>query len=280
MVVEEKKQSPIRILLKADLQYICNEVCTLSKEVGNFIRNEQKKITTSEIETKSQNSLVTYVDKTAEKTIVEKLRQLIPGCGFITEEETASHKNEDYIWIIDPLDGTTNFIHGIPCFCISIGLTFKNTLVLGVIYEVNMDECFYSWEGAKAYMNGKEISVSKTSTLQDSLVATGFPYYDYAHTEQYMNLFKHLMKNCRGLRRIGSAAVDLAYVACGRFDSFYEYSLNPWDVAAGAFLVQQAGGKVCDFNGNNNFLFGKEIIASSDNIQTEMLNTVKHFFQD
>ncbi len=262
-----------------DLQQICNDVCTLSKEVGSFIRAEQIKITSASIETKSENSLVTYVDKTAEKKIVEKLKELIPGCGFITEEETASHTNEDYIWIIDPLDGTTNFIHGIPCYCVSIGLMHKQKLVLGVIYEPNMDECFYSWEGANAFMNGKQIHVSKTTKLKNSLVATGFPYYDYEQSDEYIDLLKHLMKNCRGLRRIGSAAVDLAYVACGRFDSFYEYSLNPWDVAAGAFIVQQAGGKVTDFSGGNNFLFGKEIIASGNAVQNEMLKTIGQFFQ-
>jgi myo-inositol-1(or 4)-monophosphatase len=262
-----------------DLRKICFEVCELSKKVGEFIYGEQKNIRAETVEIKSVNSLVTYVDKTAEKKIVERLKELLPGCGFITEESTAGNKNEDYIWIVDPLDGTTNFIHGIPCYSVSIGLTYKGKLVLGVIYEINLKECFYSWEGGKAYLNENEIHVSKTSELKNSLLATGFPYYDYERTSEYMKLFQHLMKHSRGLRRLGSAAVDLAYVACGRFDSFYEYSLNPWDVAAGVFLVQQAGGKVCDFKGGDDYLFGKEIIACNNNSFEELKNTVTVFFK-
>lgn len=262
-----------------DLKNICNEVCSLAKSTGKFIAEEQKNIKPEIIETKSINSLVTYVDKTAEEQIVKKLKQLIPGSGFITEENTANNTSEEYNWIIDPLDGTTNFIHKLPCYSISIGLTHKQKLVLGVIYEINLNECFYSWEGAKAYLNGNEICVSPTKTMKDSLIATGFPYYDYAQMDEYLNLFRHLMKNSRGLRRLGSAAVDLAYVACGRFDSFYEYSLNPWDVAAGAFIVKQAGGKVSDFKKGGDYLFGKEIIAANSYTYNELADTIGAFFK-
>lgn len=259
-----------------NLEQVCNQVNSLAKNVGSFIKSQQ--ISSTDVETKSKNSLVTFVDKTAEKMLVEKLSELIPEAGFIAEEGTSTKKGEIYNWIIDPLDGTTNFIHGVPCFCVSIGLTRNNELILGVIYEINLDELFYAWEGSSAYMNGKEINVTSTKTLEDSLIATGFPYYNYDRQTEYMNLFQDLMKNTRGLRRLGSAAVDLAYVACGRFDAFYEYCLNPWDVAAGAFIVQQAGGKVVDFSGGENYLFGEEIIAVNNNISDEFLAKVKTYF--
>lgn len=259
-----------------NLETICKQVNQLSKEVGHFIKRQQ--ISVSDVETKSKNSLVTFVDKTAEKMLVEKLSELIPDAGFIAEEGTSEKVGDVYNWIIDPLDGTTNFIHGVPCYCISIGLTRNDELVLGVIYEINLDELFYAWEGSKSYLNGNEISVTKTEKLEDSLIATGFPYYDYERQKEYMDLFQNLMKNSRGLRRLGSAAVDLAYVACGRFDAFYEYSLNPWDVAAGAFIVQQAGGKVSDFSGGNNFLHGKEIVASNSNLFDSFVDKVDSYF--
>ena len=259
-----------------NLETICQQVNSIAKEVGVFIKKQQ--ISVTDVETKSKNSLVTFVDKTAEKKLVDELSKLIPEAGFIAEEGTSTKKGEVYNWIIDPLDGTTNFIHGVPCYCVSIGLTRNEELVLGVIYEINLDELFYAWEGSKAYMNSKEINVTPTLTLEDSLIATGFPYYNYDRQTEYMNLFQDLMKNTRGLRRLGSAAVDLAYVACGRFDAFYEYSLNPWDVAAGAFIVQQAGGKVSDFSGGNNYLFGEEIIAINPHINEEFLAKVKTYF--
>jgi myo-inositol-1(or 4)-monophosphatase len=260
------------------MQKLCQDVCELTKKVGFFIKEQRNSFTSNKIEVKGRNDFVSYVDKTAEEQLVAGLSILLPEAGFIAEEGTATRKGEEYNWIIDPLDGTTNFIHGVPCFAISIALMRKDMLVMGVIYEINLDECFYAWEGSKAYMNGNEIHVSENATLSSSLLATGFPYYDYQHLDAYMELFKYFMKNTRGLRRLGSAATDLAYVACGRFEGFYEYSLQPWDVAAGAFIVQRAGGKVTDFKGESNYVFGKEIIAGNSNSFDELLGAVKKFF--
>jgi myo-inositol-1(or 4)-monophosphatase len=265
--------------MNPDLQTLCQEVCSLSKEVGDFIRSERQKFSSDRVEIKGKNDFVSYVDKGSEKRLVEKLARLLPGSGFIAEEGTSTLKGDVYNWIIDPLDGTTNFIHGIPCFAISIALMRDKELVMGVIYEVNLDECFYAWEGSKAYMNGKEISVSATTKLSESLIATGFPYYDYSRMDEYLEVFRHFMKNTRGLRRLGSAATDLAYVACGRFEGFYEYSLQPWDVAAGAFLVQQAGGKVTDFSGGNNFIFGRELVACNSACFDEFLGSVNKYLK-
>ncbi|MAY83671.1 MAG: inositol monophosphatase [Flavobacteriales bacterium] len=233
------------------------------------------------MEEKSLNSLVSYVDKTAEQMIVETLSELLPEAGFIAEEGTSDKVGDQYNWIIDPLDGTTNFLHGLPVYAVSIALQFQDEdededgdIVLGVVYEVNRDECFYSWKGGKAFLNNEEISVSKESNVKDSLFATGFPYYDYERIDSYFEVLKHLAQNSRGVRRMGSAAVDLAYVACGRFGAFFEYSLHPWDVAAGAFIVQQAGGEVFDFKGGDNWLHGKEILATNGRLDAQMKDLV------
>lgn len=259
-----------------DLEALCDQVVSLSKEVGAFIRKERKN-TSIDIETKSLNSLVTYVDKESERRIVEKLKSLLPQSGFIAEEGTSKEKGATYNWIVDPLDGTTNFIHNIPCFSVSIALMRDSEIVLGVVYEINMDECFYSF-GSGSFLNGQKIMVSDTKQLKDTLLATGFPYYDYERVDPYLQVLKKFMNDTRGLRRMGSAAVDLVYVACGRFDGFYEYSLNPWDVAAGAFIVEQAGGSVSDFKNQKNYLFGKEIVATNRQIHSSMLSTIQSFF--
>ena len=257
------------------LEVLCQDVVELCREVGIFIKMEEEKVHRDDIETKSKNSLVSYVDKTAEEKLVADLAHFLPEAGFIAEEGTSNKVGDTYNWIIDPLDGTTNFLHGIPTYSVSVALKRNEEIVLGVVYEVNRDECFYAWEGESAYLNGDEIEVSKTPTLEDSLLATGFPYYDYKHLDNYFELLKELAKNTRGVRRIGSAAVDLVYMACGRFDAFFEYSLHAWDVAAGAFIVQQAGGMITDFKGGKNWLFGKEIVAVNPALQKEFMEQLQ-----
>lgn len=246
-----------------DLELICRETRKTAIEVGAFIKEQQNKISADVIENKGTHDFVTFVDKTAEAKIIESLKALIPDAGFIAEEGTETFIGQTYNWIIDPLDGTTNYIHGFSPFAVSIALKREDKIVLGVVYEISLNECFYSWEGASAYLNNKTISVSNAPTLESSLVGTGFPYCNFEHLNNYMNLLKYLCLNSQGVRRPGSAATDLAYLACGRFDAFYEYGLQAWDVAAGAFLVQQAGGHVSDFSGKNNYIFGQEIIASN-----------------
>ncbi len=257
---------------------ICEEVCLLAKEVGLFLKNEISRIKATDVESKGLHDFVTYVDKNSEKKIITKLSEILPKAGFIAEEKTVTNTSDKYNWIVDPLDGTTNFIHGVPCYSISIALMHENKVVLGVVYEINLDECFYAWENSKAFLNEKEIKVSDKNKISDALLATGFPYYDYSDLERYIELFIYFLKNSHGIRRLGSAAVDLAYVACGRFEGFFEYGLNPWDVAAGAFIVQQAGGNNYDFRGSDNFIFGKEIVASNSGIAEEFAGIVKSVF--
>lgn len=261
-----------------DLRSICTNVCELADTTGKFILSQRDQFRDGHIEIKGHNNFVSYVDKTSEEKIVNALQKLIPESGFIAEEGTSNKKGTTYNWIIDPLDGTTNFIHGIPCFSISIALMREDQLVLGVIHEPNLNECFHSFEGGKALMNKTEISVSKKSSLKDSLIATGFPYTDYSRMKEYMGVFNELMHKSHGVRRLGSAAVDLAYVACGRFELFYEYGLQPWDVAAGAFLIKQAGGEVTDFKGGSNYVFGEEIITSNKITHMEFLSLLNQHF--
>ncbi len=262
-----------------NLEKICLEVCELTRTVGTYIQEEAQSFSTDHVKEKGLHDLVSYVDQQAEKQLISKLGLLLPEAGFIAEENQGLKQNELYNWIIDPLDGTTNFIHGIPVYSISIALMRNNILVLGVVHEVNRDECFYSWEHAPAFCNGEKIQVSTTEKLSNSLIATGFPYHDYDKLEAYMAVLQHLMRQTRGIRRLGSAAVDLAYVACGRFEGFYEYGLNPWDVAAGAFIVQQAGGQMSDFKGGADFVFGREIIASNGHTHDEFSKILNHYFK-
>jgi myo-inositol-1(or 4)-monophosphatase len=254
-----------------ELQKITERVCELVIATGAYIRKERDNFLASKIETKSLNNFVTYVDKQSEELLISGLASIVPGTGFIAEESPLL-KTGELNWVIDPLDGTTNFIHGIPVFSISVALMEKEKVLAGVIYEINLDECFYTWKDSPSYLNGKIIKVSEAVNLGGCLLATGFPYYDFERLDAYLRVFRYFMETTHGIRRLGSAAADLAYVACGRFDGFYEYGLNPWDVAAGCLLVQNAGGKLCDFRMGNDYIFGKEIIATNSKVFESFTN--------
>lgn len=261
------------------LERICSEARQVIRHAVDFIRNERLNFDAGKVEFKGFNDLVSYVDKGSEKLLVEGLRPIIPEAGFITEENTLTITDRSWKWVIDPLDGTTNFVHGIPCFCVSVGLMFQEKVVMGIVHEVNLNECFYGWKGGGVFMNGEAIKVSSVVELKKSLLATGFPYTNYERMEPYMEVFDYCMRNTQGIRRLGSAAADLAYVACGRFEGFYEYGLNPWDVAAGVFLVQEAGGVVSDFKGGGEYIFGKEVIATNPFIFDAFLQEVRRAFK-
>lgn len=257
---------------------LCRQTCLIAEQAGRFIRQEMGRVADTAVEEKDLNSLVSYVDKTAEAQLVEALGKLLPGSVFLTEEATVEQQSGELQWIIDPLDGTTNFLFQVPVFSVSIALQAAGQTILGVVYEVNRQECFYAWRGGGAFLNGQPIGLSQRAPLERCLLATGFPYYDYERMGAYFKALDYFMRHSRGIRRLGSAAVDLAYVACGRFDGFFEYSLNPWDVAAGAFIVQEAGGIVTDFRGGPNFLHGSEIVASNAAIAAEMQQAIHQAF--
>lgn len=249
-----------------DLKKICKQVREITIEAGIFVKENINEISEKNIDKKGVHDYVTFVDKTTEKFLVDLLMPLVPGAGFIVEEKTVDIKGEIFNWVIDPLDGTTNYIHGLAPYAVSVALMKENEILIGVVYEIDKEECFYTWKDAPSYLNGKKINVSDVKNVNNSLIATGFPYYDYKRIKPFLTTLEYLMNNSHGIRRLGSAATDLAYVACGRFEAFYEYSLSPWDVAAGALIVKNAGGKLCDFSGGEDFVFGREIIASNSEI--------------
>jgi myo-inositol-1(or 4)-monophosphatase len=264
--------------IEMNLESIKNNVIDLSERVALFIQQEAVDFSSDKIEYKGKNDLVSYVDKTAEQMIVSELDDLIPGAGFLAEEGATRNADAEWVWVIDPLDGTTNFIHSIPTYAISIGLLHQQEPVLGLVRELNRNECFHAVKGSGAYCNKKRIAVSNNNQFSGALLATGFPYHQFENMDQYLKILTEFMGNCHGIRRIGSAAVDLAYVAAGRFEGFFEYNLNPWDVAGGIVLVTEAGGKVTDFSNGNNALFGNEIIAANA-IHPEMQQTIARYWQ-
>lgn len=277
-----------------NLESITLQTIEIVRQAGGFIKQEAAKFDRSQTEYKAANNLVSYVDKETEKMLVSGLRQILPEAGFITEEGTAgeeSNPNELY-WVIDPLDGTANFIHSLPIYCVSVGLVQNSIPIAGVIYHLGTEELFYGWQGGGAWcsppipnrgnrsdspigdLGSTRLKVSGASTLGDSLLATGFPYYKFEKQDRYLKILETLMQRCHGLRRMGAAAIDLAYVAAGRFEAFYEYNLNSWDMAAGALLILEAGGQITDFSGGQNWLFGGDVIAGCA-AQTELLEVIQ-----
>lgn len=265
------------MLNKEQLAHLTKEVIRLSIEIGTWMK-QQTDVHEQLAEIKTENNLVTYVDKESERRFVDALSKLLPDAGFVAEEGTGERNESGYNWVIDPLDGTTNFVHKVPVWCTSIGLCYNTQPVLGVIYDPNSNECYSAYEGGGAFLNEKSIHVSDIEKLGQSLLATGFPYDDFGREEAYITLFRQLMRDTRGMRRLGSAALDMAWVACGRFEAFYEYGLNPWDVAAGSIIVREAGGTVTEFNDNDNPVFGDDLICSNGSIHQPLRKIVAKYF--
>ncbi len=260
-----------------NLKHITEKVAVIASDTGAFIRKERTKFSYEKVEFKGKNDLVSYVDKESERQLISALKKVIPQAGFITEEGMTEQGRKEYTWIIDPLDGTTNFVHGIPNYCVSIGLMHEEQIVAGVVYEIANDECFYAWKGGGAYLNKKPIKISNANAFSDCVLATGFPYYDFERLKEYLEILHQLMKDTQGLRRMGSAAVDMAYVACGRYGGYFEYNLNSYDVAGGIILVQEAGGTVTDFKGGDDYVFGRNIVAGG-NLHDDLLKTIQRFW--
>jgi myo-inositol-1(or 4)-monophosphatase len=262
-----------KCLYNMNLDHIGKSVLQIIEATASFARNERKKWDAPQFRSKQDTSLVTAIDLATEAMLINGFKDVLPNSGFLAEENHQQKPDNEYLWIIDPIDGTTNMVHNMPMYCISVALQHHSKTVLGVIYEISSQECFYSWEGMDGvFLNGEAVKVSQAQNLQNSLLATGFPTVDLSRLDYYLSLLKKFIINTHGLRRLGSAAMDLAYVACGRCDGFYEHGLNPWDIAAGAYLVQKAGGQVSDFSGGDNYLYGREIIASNALIHKEFIS--------
>lgn len=258
-----------------DLNYISKEVCRIALEAGAFLRQERSAFDYSKVEKKHAHDYVSYVDKESEKQIVKQLRTLLPEAGFIAEEGSGSHTAEEYCWLVDPLDGTTNFIHNNAPYCVSIALRNREELLVGVVYEVCRDELYWTYKGAPSYLNGKEIHVSDISDMYEAFIALGFPYDFNSYKPTADHLVHTLYGNVGGLRLQGAAAVELCYVAAGRFEARIEAFLGPWDIAASALILMNAGGMLSDFKGNPDCFSGHQVLASNGKLHRELLDILQ-----
>ncbi len=253
-----------------NLELLTAEVRRIATEVGHFQKVERKSFRRDQVAEKNAHDYVSYVDKESERRLVAALAALLPEAGFITEEGSATYNNEPYCWVVDPLDGTTNYIHGMAPYCVSIALRTRTELLLGVVYEPGLDEIFYAWKGSPAYMNDEVIRVSDIGDMQQAFLIAELPY----NYQQYKGTAEHLIRSLYGwvggIRMNGSAAMALCYVAAGRIDGWMEAFIGKWDFSAATLIIRQAGGQVTDFHGNPEYLEGHHIIASNGLIHSEL----------
>jgi myo-inositol-1(or 4)-monophosphatase len=250
-----------------------------ARRAGSLITRASNDLDKLTVELKSHNDFVSEVDRIAEAAIIEVLREAYPQHSILAEESGLAETASEYQWIIDPLDGTTNFLHGFPQYCVSIALAVKGVPSHGVIYDPTRNDLFTASKGGGAFLNDRRIRVSKTLSLKDALLGTGFPFKEFDGIDQYLALFKELVPKCAGIRRPGSAALDLAYVACGRYDGFWEKGLSPWDMAAGALMIKEAGGLVTDFAGEDSFLEHGNIVSATPKVFPALLKIVRTHYQ-
>ena len=256
-----------------------NVAIKAARAAGAIINRAALDIESVRVSEKQSNDFVTEVDHAAEKAIIETLLTAYPQHGILAEESGQQHGNADseFVWIIDPLDGTTNFIHGFPVYCVSIALSVRGKMEQAVVYDPSRNDLFTATRGRGAFMNDRRIRVSKRIRMADCLLTTGFPFREGQNYEQFMQLFIEMMRSTAGLRRPGSAALDLAYVAAGFSDGFFETGLQPWDVAAGSLLVQEAGGLIGNFTGEADFLHSQECMAASPKIYALMVQMLQKY---
>ncbi len=247
-----------------------NVAVKAARRAATIINRASLNLERLQIDRKQHNDFVTEVDKAAEEAIIETLSEAYPNHGFLAEESGELLNNSDHIWIIDPLDGTTNFIHGFPQYAISIALSVNGVIQQAVVYDPNRDELFSASKGAGAYVDRRRLRVASQIKLENALIGTGFPYRQDQDVDQYLKIFAEMTRQCAGLRRPGAASLDLAYVAAGRYDGFFESELKPWDMAAGALIITEAGGLVGNYRGEEGFLESGEIMAGNPRIFAQM----------
>jgi len=251
-----------------------NTAVKAARKAGTIITRAAFDVDKLTIRAKRQHDFVSEVDHAAEDAIISVLRDAYPDHGFLAEESGYKDKQRDYIWVIDPLDGTTNFLHGFPQYCVSIGLMHKGKPTQAVVFDPNRNELFTASKGAGAFLNDRRIRVSKVDKMDGALIGTGFPFKVIENVDDYLRMLKNVMKTTSGVRRPGAAALDLAYVACGRIDGFWEIGLSPWDMCAGALLIREAGGLVGDMEGNEGFMDKGEIVAANAKLFAALLKTL------
>ena len=258
---------------------VLNIAIKASRRAGAVINRASFDLDKLTIEQKAQNDYVSEVDRAAEQAAIQVLKDAYPQHNILAEESGFQDNNSEYMWIIDPLDGTTNFLHGFPQYCVSIALSVKGVVQHGVIFDPVRNDLFTASKGAGAFLNDRRIRVSKTINIKAALLGTGFPYKDFGNFDQYIATFKEMTQKSSGIRRPGAAALDLAYVACGRFDGFWEQGLSPWDVAAGGLLVQEAGGLISDFKGESDWLNSGTLVCGTPKVFAPMLGIVQNHFK-
>ncbi|WP_025869351.1 inositol monophosphatase family protein [Methylobacillus glycogenes] len=251
-----------------------------ARRAGGIINRASLDIGALTIRSKNYNDFVSEVDHAAEAAIIETLKDAYPDHGFFGEESGKQDADAENVWIIDPLDGTTNFLHGFPQYSVSIALMQRGVITQAVVYDPSRNDLFTATRGRGAFLNDKRIRVTNRPKLQDSIIGTGFPFRDFTHLDTYLGMFKDMVKKTAGLRRPGSAALDLAYVAAGWFDGFWEIGLSPWDIAAGTLLVHEAGGLVGDFQGNEGYLDSGNIVAANPKVFVQMLQVLEPHLTD
>ena len=251
-----------------------NTAVKAARKAGAIITRASFDVDKLTIRAKRQHDFVSEVDHAAEEAIISVLKDAYPGHGFLAEESGYRDKQAEHLWVIDPLDGTTNFLHGFPQYCVSIGLLHKGKPTQAVIFDPTRNELFTATKGAGAYLNDRRIRVSKTDKMDGALIGTGFPFKVIDDVDDYLRMLKNVMKTTSGVRRPGAAALDLAYVACGRIDGFWEIGLSPWDMCAGALLIREAGGLVADLEGNDGYLDKGEIVAANSKLFSALLQTL------
>jgi myo-inositol-1(or 4)-monophosphatase len=259
---------------------ILNTAKQAALEAAQILLDNFGKVTKSDIVEKRLNDFLTYVDEQSERKIISIIKARFPDHAILAEESGMATGNSDYKWIIDPLDGTKNYISGIPIFGISIALSYQNTMIFGLIYDPIRKEMYHAVKDKGAYLNDTPIKVSGQANLVHSLLATGFPFRYKEFLPNYMKCFEDIFRNISGMRRMGAAAIDLAYVASGIFEGFWEIALSPWDVAAGQLLIRESGGKVSDFWGNEDYIAHEYFVATNGLIHTDLLKTIQKYFTE
>ena len=263
------------------LHPMLNVAVNAARKAGSIINRASLDIDQLKVSTKSTNDFVTEVDHRAEEVIIETLLTAYPGHGILAEESGRTHgaKNSEYVWIIDPLDGTTNFIHGLPFYAVSIALAFRDQIQQAVVYDPTRNDLFYASKGRGAFLNDKRLRVSKRTRMAESLIGTGFPFRKGDNFQRYVKMFTEIMQNCAGVRRPGAAALDLCYVAAGHYDGFFETGLSPWDIAAGSLMITEAGGLIGNFTGEADFMYQREVVAGNPKVYGQMVSLLAPYSQ-
>jgi len=260
------------------LNEFLNTAVTAARLSGDIILRNLGQLSKTDIQTKQAFDFVTSVDKWSEAVIMQTIREKFPHHLFLSEETLKQEGNGGYRWIIDPLDGTTNYIHSYPMFSVSIALEFQNEIILGVVFDPLRDELFCAAKGGGSFLNNRGISVSDIALAEKSLIATGFPFRKKEMIDRYLDAFRKIFQRVSDIRRAGSAAIDLAYIAAGRVEGFFELNLSPWDIAAGSLLIREAGGTITDFQGSDQYLLTGDIVAGNNKTHAEILNIIKQVF--